>query len=104
MSSEDRGVQVEARTDAEEFWPRVASTPGALYGQPRRSTKRRRCHGHLVDPHFIAAGDLAIWSALPPDHPDIGNDGWWHSIFCTRCAPVETIPIDLVTLTDGGAQ
>ena len=73
---------------AERF--RVARTPGALYGELRVGRKRRRCDGHMADPHWIEPGELVTWSALPPDHPDIGNDRWWHSVFCADCAPTAT--------------
>lgn len=66
---------------------RVRKTDGALYGAPRVARKRRRCDGHLTDRHWIEVGDLVVPSALPPDHPDIGNTGWWHHWFCIDCAP-----------------
>jgi hypothetical protein len=65
----------------------VGVTPGVLYSPPRPSQKRRRCDGHLADPHWIQPGDLIVWSALPPNHPDIGNAGWWHHVYCMDCAP-----------------
>lgn len=67
---------------------RVTATCGALYSEPRRSAKRRRCDGHLADPHWISAGDPVVWSALPPGNGDIGNVGWWHAAFCADCAPL----------------
>lgn len=71
---------------------RVIRSPGALWSEPRRAAKRRRCDGHLVrDRHWIERGALIIWSALPPNDPDIGNTGWWHAAFCTDCAPAETL-------------
>lgn len=66
---------------------RVVSTFGALYGKPQRASKRRRCDGHLTDRHWIESGDLYIWSSLPPNHPDIGNIGWWHHAYCSNCWP-----------------
>ncbi len=67
----------------------VTASPGALYGKPRRSMKRRVCDGHLADErHWIEPGDLVVWSALPPDSDDIGNIGWWHMKFCLDCAPL----------------
>lgn len=69
-------------------WPRVTATPGALYGKPRTSRKRRRCDGHLADRHWIAPGEQFVPSALPPDTGDVGNVGWWHAAFCMACAPV----------------
>lgn len=69
---------------------RVMPTPGALYSEPRESRKRRRCDGHLADPHWIEVGDRVVWSALPPENPDIGNTGWWHAAFCSDCAPAPT--------------
>ena len=68
---------------------RVTRTHGALYGKPQRTRKRRRCDGHLAEPHWIEKGDLMVWSALPPNHPDICNDGWWHAKFCMACCPKE---------------
>lgn len=68
---------------------RVARTSGALYGQSQvKKLRRRRCGGHLVDPHWIEIGDRFVWSALPPDHPEIGNAGWWHAAYCLNCAPL----------------
>ena len=70
---------------------RVAATPGALYGKPQRARKRRRCDGHMAsEAHWIEIGDLIVWSALPPNHPDVGNIGWWHHGFCVDCAPERT--------------
>jgi len=83
----------------DEHWPRVVSTSGALYGEPRVAKKRRRCDGHLVDRHWIEAGEWIVHSALPPGDSDIGNVGWWHHSFCIRCAPVEySTPPKLVRL------
>jgi len=68
---------------------RVARTAGALYSDPAKARKRRRCDGHMAsEPHWIEVGDPVVYSALPPDHPDIGNVGWWHSSFCADCAPL----------------
>lgn len=67
---------------------RTSPTPGALYSEPRVSRKRRRCSGHLSDPHWIEVGELVVWSSLPPNDPEIGNEGWWHARFCLACAPV----------------
>lgn len=69
---------------------RTSATPGCLYGKPRRAKKRRRCDGHMAEPHWIEVGDLLVWSALPPDHNEIGNLGWWHHAFCMDCAPEAT--------------
>lgn len=71
---------------------RVLATPGVLYGSPRKARKRRRCDGHLTERHWIEVGDLFVWSALPPDHNDIGNIGWWHHAFCLDCTPIHTLP------------
>lgn len=68
---------------------RVIRTAGTLH---RRATaqKRYRCDGHLYpERHYIEPGDLYIRSALPPDHPDIGNIGWWTHRFCMDCCPIE---------------
>lgn len=70
---------------------RVAKTHGALYSAPRTLKRRRRCDGHLSDPHWIDVGGKVIWSSLPPDHPEICNDRWMHAKFCMNCAPVEAI-------------
>ena len=69
---------------------RVSKNPEALYGRPRMLRKRRKCSGHLSDPHMIEAGQQAVWSSLPP-HSDIGNDRWWHAVFCMNCAPAECV-------------
>lgn len=69
---------------------RVTRTSQALYSPPRTLRKRRRCDGHLADRHFIEAGQQAVWSSLPP-HSEIGNEGWWHAVFCMDCAPVECV-------------
>lgn len=66
---------------------RVIATPGVLYGKPQRCKKRRRCDGHMAEPHWIEPGDPIVWSALPPGHSDIGNHGWWHRAYCADCAP-----------------
>ena len=74
---------------AERYRVRVLRTHGALYGVAV-SAKKRRCDGHMAsEPHSIEAGDRYVASALPPDHPDIGNVGWWHHNFCMECAPAE---------------
>jgi hypothetical protein len=68
---------------------RVVKTFGALYGV---ATARKRfwCDGHLArERHRIMPGDRYVASALPPDHPDIGNVDWWHHRFCMDCAPIE---------------
>lgn len=67
---------------------RVSSTHGALVSPPRTLRKRRRCDGHLAERHWIEAGQSVVWSALPPDNPEIGNVGWWHAAFCADCAPL----------------
>jgi hypothetical protein len=70
---------------------RVSMTDGSIHGVVT-SRKRHRCDGHLVDSgdvHYIEPGDRYVANALPPDNPDIGNYGWWHSRFCADCAPVE---------------
>ena len=75
---------------------RVSKTPSALYSQPRTLRKKRRCDGHLSDPHWIEKGEQAVWLSLPPDS-DIGNEGWWHAKFCMDCAPVECVPDERFT-------
>jgi hypothetical protein len=69
---------------------RVSRSPEALYSTPRMLRKRRRCDGHLSDRHMIEAGQSAVWSSLPP-HSDIGNERWWHAVFCIDCAPAECV-------------
>lgn len=69
---------------------RVARHPQALYSKPRKCARKRRCDGHLTSPHMIEVGDLAVWSALPPNS-DVGNTNWWHAVFCSDCAPEETV-------------
>lgn len=69
---------------------RVSRTPEALYSPPRTLRKRRRCSGHLAEPHWIAAGERAVWSSLPPNS-EIGNEGWWHAVFCMDCAPADVV-------------
>jgi hypothetical protein len=74
---------------SERYRFRVVSTCGALYGV-QRARKRYRCDGHMAsERHWIEAGTLYVASALPPDHNEIGNVGWWHSRFCMECAPAE---------------
>ncbi len=74
---------------------RVTKTSEALYSPPRTLRKRRRCGGHLAEPHWIEVGEQAVWSSLPPNS-DVGNEGWWHAVFCLDCAPAETVyrPVD----------
>ena len=73
----------------ERYRYRVVRTRGALYSVAV-SAKRRRCDGHMAsERHWIEAGDRYVASALPPDHSDIGNVGWWHHNFCMECAPIE---------------
>lgn len=70
-------------------YARVARTPGALYGEPQVCRKRRRCDGHLAhEAHWIEPGQTIVWSALPPNHNDVGNVGWWHHAYCANCAPL----------------
>lgn len=74
---------------SERYRIRVAKTHGALYGAAR-ARKRYRCDGHMAsERHWIEAGDLYVASALPPDHPEVSNVGWWHAQFCMECAPAE---------------
>lgn len=76
---------------------RVTKSPEAPYSAPRTSRKRRRCNGHLSDPHWIEVGERAVWSSLPPDS-EYGNEGWWHMVFCLDCAPTDP------TAGDGGEE
>ena len=71
---------------------RVRFTPGSIHGVVT-AQKRHRCDGHLSrDRHWIEPGDRYVANALPPDHPDVGNVGWWHSRLCMDCCPVEYAP------------
>ena len=68
---------------------RVAFTPGSIAGVVT-ARKRHRCDGHLRrERHYIEPGEQYVANALPPDHPDIGNLGWWHARFCAACAPLK---------------
>jgi len=69
---------------------RVGRSNQAMYSQPRESSKRRRCDGHMAERHWIEAGDLMVCSALPPMSNDCGNVGWWHAFYCMECAPEGT--------------
>lgn len=69
---------------------RVTRSREALYSSPRTLRKRRKCDGHLSDSHWIEAGQQAVWSSLPP-HSEVGNEGWWHAVFCMDCAPAECV-------------
>ena len=70
-------------------WWRVTFTPGTLT-KVNRARRRFRCEGHIAPlPHFIQPGERYVRSSLPPDHPDINNDGWWHMRFCLSCCPAE---------------
>lgn len=74
---------------AETLRQRVTKTHGALWGVVK-ARKPYPCDGHLADEkHFIKAGEQYVASALPPDHPEIGNDRWWHMRLCMDCCPVE---------------
>lgn len=77
-------------TESETVRYRVTKTRTALYSPPRTLRRRRKCDGHLADPHWIEAGQRAVWSSLPPDS-EIGNEGWWHAVFCMDCAPIECV-------------
>lgn len=68
---------------------RVSFTPGSIAGVVT-ARKRHRCQGHLSpDLHFIEPGERYVANALPPDHPEIGNRGWWHLRVCMSCCPAE---------------
>lgn len=74
---------------------RVARGDSILWSTPRRAQKRRPCDGHLArERHWIEQGDVIVWSALPPDSPEIGNTRWWHAAFCADCAPADTLTGD----------
>lgn len=70
---------------------RTTRSHEALYSKPRKVRKRRRCDGHLADPHWIEAGQEAIYSALPPGG-ELGYERWQHAVFCLDCAPADTVP------------
>lgn len=70
-------------------WWRVVITHGALV-KVNRARRRFRCEGHIADvAHFIEPGARYVRTSLPPDHPEINNDGWWHMRLCMACCPVE---------------
>lgn len=70
-------------------WWRTRFTPGSIAGIVT-ARKRYRCDGHLTDvKHFIEPGEKYVANALPPDHPDISNSGWWHLRVCKDCCPAE---------------
>jgi hypothetical protein len=72
--------------------PRVAFTPGSVQGVVT-ARKRHICQNHMDDEkHYIEPGDRYVANALPPDHPDIGNPGWWHLRVCLDCCPAEHDP------------
>lgn len=82
MNEPVRFTPVEAR-------PRVSFTPGSIQGV-LTARKRHVCQNHLdTERHYIEPGDRYVANALPPDHPDIGNPGWWHLRVCLDCCPVE---------------
>ena len=69
--------------------PRVAFTPGSIAGIVT-AQKRHACQSHLAgERHYIEPGQRYVANALPPDHPDIGNLGWWHLRVCLNCCPIE---------------
>ena len=71
---------------------RVSFTLGSISGVVT-AQKRYRCSGHLYpSTHYIEAGQRYIANALPPDHPDIGNAGWWHMRVCLDCCPLSLDP------------
>lgn len=71
---------------------RVTAGHETLWSKPRRAQRRRRCDGHLTEPHEIEAGALYVVGAIPPNS-EYGNMGWWRMSFCIeRCAPEECVP------------
>lgn len=73
---------------------RVTITHGSLTGK-RTARRRYRCDGHLADKrHWIEQGAEYVAQALPPDHPEIGNTGWWHARYCMECCPEEYVSGD----------
>jgi hypothetical protein len=78
-----------AEKDAAPEWWRVTFTQGALT-KVNTARRRFRCEGHIADvEHFIEMGQRYVRTSLPPDHPEINNDAWWHMRFCMACCPVE---------------
>lgn len=73
------------------YRPRVAFTPGSIQGV-LTARKRHICQSHMADRHYIDPGQQYVANALPPDHPDIGNVGWWHLRVCLDCCPAEFDP------------
>lgn len=71
---------------------RVAFTPGSIAGV-LVARKRHVCGGHLAsERHYIEPGQRYVANALPPDHPEIGNPGWWHLRVCMDCCPERYVP------------
>lgn len=68
---------------------RVVITHGAIV-KVTSARRRFRCEGHLADrTHFIEPGERHVRTSLPPDHPEICNDTWWHMRLCLDCAPAK---------------
>lgn len=82
-------VTPSADYDAPEPWWRVTITFGALT-KVNTARRRFRCEGHIAPvQHYIDPGQRYVRTSLPPDHPEINNDGWWHMRLCMACCPVE---------------
>ncbi len=59
---------------------RVTKTSEALYSPPRTLRKRRRCGGHLSEPHWIEVGDewwITYHGANSPPNVAIPKDTTW---------------------------
>jgi hypothetical protein len=81
------------------YRPRTAFTPGSITGIVT-AHKRHVCDSHLTgERHHIEPGQRYAANALPPHHPEVGNERWWHLRLCLDCCPAEHDP--RVTTTEG---
>ena len=62
---------------------------GAILSPPRRSSKRRRCDGHMAEKHYIEKGEVTYRLSLPPGG-ELGYHNWQNAILCADCAPEPT--------------
>lgn len=53
-----------------------------MWAHPRRAARTHRCEcGHL-----IRIGERYLRHVLTPNHPEVGNVGWWRLAECSECA------------------
>lgn len=64
---------------------------GLQRATPHRSRKPRRCTGCKGR---IERGDLYLTHVCAPNHPEVGNSGWWRLTECAACAARYGRPID----------